>query len=965
VSPCPTDEVLAAYVDQTAADPDSIEEHLDGCQECRVIVAHLGALGALHATAQETLPAEDLATATSPHAAAPLFGPPLPRGTRVDRYVVHHELGRGGMGVVLSAHDPQLDRTVALKIVRPGSRDASARARLLREARAMARLSHPNVVAIHDVGELDDGVFLAMEYVRGTTLRRVLATDRPFGRTMDLFLQAGRGLAAAHAAGIIHRDFKPDNVLVGTDHRVRVTDFGLARGTSSADVGPEAVEAPPADAVPPSNLTGTGAVMGTPAYMAPEQCLGRAATPATDQFAFCVTLFEALAGVRPFAGATFDALAAAKIGGDRRPWPEGSRVPAAVREAVNRGLSALPEDRHESMDVLLAQLERASGTSRARGHWSRIAIPVVVGAIGIGALAIVATRRAGEARAPAAPTAAAACVVGTSALTSIWNDAKKTEVRARLAENASAPVAVDEAIATIDGQARAWAEMHDASCATTRDGTQSEAVFRLRAACLRRRWNELVETIDVLAAGKLDPDDAFRGDPLGSVRACADVRTLGAGDPLPDDPAERAEIEDLYARVARIRAMSGGMWVSLDGLGERAAKLRWAPALAEQALLGAELSAAPKMEDAIVAAGASRDDELVARARRAYARKHASSGPALEDLSIALAAAARLERPDLRADVLEQRAGTEQQLGLFAASLATAREALSLREAGADTPGRSRASWTIDLALVRAESALEVDDLPAARDALAVLLPVQDDAVRAQRLVLGARIAIAEGQPVAALAPLAEARRLAAATRDRIDLMKSRSRELRSRRLAQHALYGALGATAVAEIALGRAADAQRDLVEMLTLLTTNGFRIEPFLEVRAIVALTRLVRGRVPAARVLVQANHAFEIVKMLDPAPIVVEALVGLGEALTAAGDPNAAIARLTHAELLSRDGSLRLRMECASALLSAARARGADPAARPRAEEIARRVLQETKPDAPGHDALAKLVASERSE
>ena len=204
----PDDDSLAAYVEQRAANRDAIEEHLDGCEACRVVVAHLGALGAAldpapieTGPALETAPMTNAATLAEPGGGASLFGPPLPRGARVDRYVVDGELGRGGMGVVLAAHDPELDRTIALKIVRPGSRDESARARLLREARAMARLSHPNVVAIHDVGELDDGrVFLAMEHVRGTTLRRVIAEkDRPFARTMELFLQAGRGLAAAHA----------------------------------------------------------------------------------------------------------------------------------------------------------------------------------------------------------------------------------------------------------------------------------------------------------------------------------------------------------------------------------------------------------------------------------------------------------------------------------------------------------------------------------------------------------------------------------------------------------------------------------------------------------------------------------------------------------------------------------------------------------------------------------------------
>lgn len=969
MSACPEDEILAAFVDQAVANRDAIEEHLDGCQPCRAVVSHLAALGVAHdepradpGTAEQILPAPHDPTVTSAHKVGPLFGALLPRGSRVDRYVVQRELGRGGMGVVLAAHDLQLDRTVALKIMRSGSCDELARARLLREARAMARLSHPNVVAVHDVGELDDGrVFLAMEYVRGTTLRRVLQIpDRPVARTIDLFLQAGRGLAAAHAAGITHRDFKPDNVLVGDDGRVRVTDFGLARGTSSAD--PEAavhragiLQFEP----PPSNLTGTGAVMGTPAYMAPEQCLGRAATPATDQFAFCVTLFEALAGIRPFAGTTFEELAEAKLSGDRCPWPEGAVVSVSVQAAVDRGLEALPDARHSSMAALLAELERDSGTDRRRRlPWSRAAIALATAA-GVGAVALVGLRARSEPLPPA--TAAAACVPGAPAMTGIWNDTRRSELRTALSKHAASLVAVDEALATLDGQARAWTAMHDASCTATREGTQSDAVFHLRSACLRRRWNELVETIDVLASEPLDPDDAFRGDPLGSVRACGDLRTLSASDPLPPDLAERTRVEDLYARIARVRASSAGRWPALDVLDRDVAGVRWEPVLAERALLGAELSTAPTMVEAIRVAGASHDDELVARARRAYARKRAASGAGTEELSSALAAAARLERPDLRADLLEVRATAESGNGLFAAALATANEALALREAGADTPSRPRALWTTDLALLRAESAIEVDDLAAAREALAALRNVQDDGVRAQSLVLDARLALAEGRPDAALAPLTEARRLASTLGD--PGIDSTTRAARSLRIGQHALYGAMGAMAATKNALGRAADAQADLVELVTLLAQKGYRLEPIIEVRAIVALNRLVRGRVPAARMLARATHGLKVVEALDPAPILGEALVGLGEALVEAGDPNAAIARLTRAELLSRSAPLQLRVECASTLLRAAQARGADPAARPRAVEVARRALVEATTATPGRDALEALVASER--
>ncbi len=222
----------------------------------------------------------------------------LERGAAVGRYVILDRIGAGGMGVVYAAYDPELDRRVALKLLRTDRFAAPGHLRLLREAKALARLTHPNVVAVHDAGTFGDQVFVAMELVEGETLRQWLeAGARSWREVLDRLLAAGRGLAAAHAAGLVHRDFKPENVLLGRDGRVRVVDFGLAKALADAAEEPAA---PDSGGELASPLTEWGAVLGTPAYMAPEQIRGIAADARSDQFSFCVALYEALYGERPF-----------------------------------------------------------------------------------------------------------------------------------------------------------------------------------------------------------------------------------------------------------------------------------------------------------------------------------------------------------------------------------------------------------------------------------------------------------------------------------------------------------------------------------------------------------------------------------------------------------------------------------------------------------------------------------------
>ena len=322
---CPDENALARFARGTAESLSTrIEQHLDGCESCRKAVAA--------AAASQTLPSANP-------------GMELVAGMRFGRYEVERELGRGGMGVVFAARDVTLDRRVALKLLHAG-RDEVGQARLLREAQVMAKLAHPNVVPVFELSELRGELYLVMELVDGVTLETWLkAQPRTPGEILGRFVDAGRGLAAAHAAGVVHRDFKPANVLVGADGRARVTDFGLSRpGAATME---EATLASPF-------LTLDGTILGTLAYMAPEQLEGKTADERTDQFQFCVALAEALSGHRPFEGVTF-----ATVKASLRKEPNLDGVPRRLRPMLRRGLSAEPSKRFSSMASLLDALNRS------------------------------------------------------------------------------------------------------------------------------------------------------------------------------------------------------------------------------------------------------------------------------------------------------------------------------------------------------------------------------------------------------------------------------------------------------------------------------------------------------------------------------------------------------------------------------------------------------------------------------
>lgn len=529
-------------------------------------------------------------------------------GDTFGRFVVLGQIGSGGLGVVLRAYDGELQRELAIKLVRPetrtrGSEDSErAQLRLVREARAIAQLAHPNVVSVYDVGRHGDDMFIAMEYVRGHSLRDWLRDHpRTVDDVLDVFDQAGRGLIAAHRAGLVHRDFKPSNVLVGDDGRVRVADFGLARSWTAPESTTDDLEAAPNETV-----TLAGGVVGTPAYMAPEQFDAGEVTAQADQFAFCVSLYEAVAGQRPF--------------GERQPedrpavprMDPARDVPEWLEDILRRGLDPDPARRFGSLAELLASIARKR--NRKRNVVGTAAIVSLAAAAAVTGFFLVSNR------------ADEPCTGFADQMGETWNQSRRAALRAGF-DASGAPFAESawrQTAAVLDDYSAAWIERRTATCrATLVHDEQSGDLMDLRMLCLDRRRQDL----DALLERLRSPDrelvarsvEAAYG--LSPVEDCDDVEALLQRASAPDDPAVRAAIDDAQGELAALKvAFDTGMYPGqrerADALLERVRTIDYPPLVAEAAYWAGMLrslgddraGAVEALRRSVLVADAGRDD---------------------------------------------------------------------------------------------------------------------------------------------------------------------------------------------------------------------------------------------------------------------------------------------------------------------------------------------------------------------
>jgi eukaryotic-like serine/threonine-protein kinase len=349
--PCLSDAVIAALAEHRLPERERVPatHHLETCETCQGVLA--------------------LLQSRDDNVSGP---------KKIDRFVVLKTLGQGAMGVVYLAYDAKLERRVAIKVL--DATDPGVEARIEREARTLARLNHPNIVAVYDVGLHDEQVYMTMEFVNGVTLRAWLAEKRSQEEILEVFNQAGEGLKFAHGAGVVHRDFKPDNVLIGRDRRVRVVDFGLAQSGRRAD----SFTMPLLQSALTS-VTRTGHAVGTPAYMAPEQILAGVVDARTDQFAFAIALAEALYGTRPFPGRTFEELSDSVSRGDIRLPLDN----ASIHRVLRRCLATKKDDRYPDMSALLLDLHTAAIATTAQTKRARV-LRLAAGAAAVLGFALVA-----------------------------------------------------------------------------------------------------------------------------------------------------------------------------------------------------------------------------------------------------------------------------------------------------------------------------------------------------------------------------------------------------------------------------------------------------------------------------------------------------------------------------------------------------------------------------------------------
>ena len=684
---------------------------------------------------------------------AKLFGA-TPDPVKLGRFVILERLGEGGMGIVYVAYDPELDRKVALKILQTGAARHSLQAqeRLRREAQALAQLSHPNVVAMHDVGVIDGQVFMVMEFVVGRSLRQWLGDEtRSWRSVLDVYLQAGRGLAAAHKRGLVHRDFKPDNVQVGNDGRIRVLDFGLARSPtedgdpatwettldqpmhrhdpddaaaliSTASLSRDRDRNGPSDGVPlqkhandpdelrdsgdlsdsgrqssnklATRLTVTGAILGTPAYMSPEQHIGGRLSPASDQFSFCASLYEGLYGQRPFAGERLSKLRENVRRGRVRPVPRSTRTPNRLLPILLRGMRPIPSERYPSMDELLDDLSRDS----ARTRQMRLVGALIVF---LSILSVYALTRGSSESEPVCEGAAAE-------LEEVWNDRRRAELRTAFdaTGHSYAARAWPRVETGLDGYGDQWVSMHRDACLAHQRGAQSGALLDARMACLARRKRAISSAATVLAevdrTSLRSSVDVVRS--LPSIDHCGHIESLLAAAPGPQEPEKARKVDELRVRLSRAKALedAGRLAHARDlarALAVESETVGYRPLSAEVSLLQGRATmsfdraeALPALRRAAVLAVEAGAYEIAveALARVIYAEGTTGSPDlALSQLYLAQAMVERVPEPTFVHALLLNNAGLVQM-------------ARGDRE-------QARASWEKALALTRSASQLPVE----------------------------------------------------------------------------------------------------------------------------------------------------------------------------------------------------------------------------------------------------------------
>jgi len=673
---CLDDNTMAAYFDGVldTADVATIEAHVSECAACR---KDLSAMAVAHTLGGSRDDGAD--------------GGIIP-GDRIGRYVLAEERARGAMGIVASARDPELGREVAIKVLRP-----EVSAHLLRqEARAMAKLSHPNVVSVYDVGEHAGRVYLAMELVDGIDLRRWLGLERRGWRTvLRACIVAGRGLAAAHRAGLVHRDVKPDNILCGPEDRVRITDFGLAESATADVIG----------------------ITGTPAYIAPEVWRREPATTRSDQWSFCATAYEALFGVTPFVGDTTQQLRDA-IDDGRLELPARPPVPRRLKRALARGLARDPAARHGSMDALLAELE---AVLRPVWPWIALGAGLVAVTVGVTAFALHSTP-------------ADLCRLPASSIQIAW-DAPAIERAFAASGRKHAATSARRVREIFDGYAQGWLAMRIDACRATRvRGDQSEALLDARVRCLDRRRDELAALATALADHPT-PESVDRAVSaalgLSSIESCASsaVASDAAAPPAPSIALQVAAIDRELAQVRAAALVSPRVEATVErarGLVAQARALGYPPLVARAVQILASLSRYSKnqerteheLDEALVATAAARDDLGSAQiwVDRLNFTAHLKGDPAraLELVPAAEAAVIRAGAPGvLRAGLLHAHASALSLRGEHEASLRLAEQARELEP-------RPTLQAKLDLLRCTAERAL--GRFPAARDHCAAAL---------------------------------------------------------------------------------------------------------------------------------------------------------------------------------------------------------------------------------------------------